>query len=162
MFALGIKRKTSKVIQQGAYALFIGNFIDKQMIQESELNEEAQTGLFFFTVANCLYDLYLQMKLSECGEESWSTINFFMENAVKGIERFEREQRIPKGAYAITCTITLGKIGGYAAERGVYPDLMSAREVEQLDNETDVLEAQKFIVAARNKFHSATEHMFKQ
>lgn len=160
MFAFGLKGRTAEVIKRATYALFLGDFIDKEMIHESELNEEAQAGLYFHVASNCLYDLYLQMKMSQCGDDAWATIGFFMESTLDGIERFEREHQMTKGSLATHCITILAQIGGYAVARGVYPDLMSAREVEKLDNDTNVEEAQKFIVAARDKFHEATEHMF--
>lgn len=160
MFGFGIKGRTAEVIKRGSYALFLGDFIDKKMIDESELTEEAQAGLYFFAAGNCLYDLYLQMKMSQCGDEAWATINFFMESALNGIEWFEREQRMAKGSLAVHCITVLSQIGGYAAEHGVYPDLMSAREVEKLDADLDVEEARNLIIAARDKFHAATQHMF--
>lgn len=161
MFAFGLKGRTAEVIKRAAYALFLGDFIDKKMIHGSDLNEEAQAGLYFHVACNCLYDLYLQMKMSQCGDEAWANISFFMESMLDGIERFEREQRMVKGSLATHCITILAQIGGYAVEHGVYPDLMSAREVEKLDNDTNVEEAQKFIAAACNKFHEATQHMFR-
>lgn len=146
MFAFGLKGRTGEVIKRGAQALFIGDYIDVKMITESELNEEAQAGLYFYAAANCLYDLYLQMKMSRCGDDNWATISFFMDNALDGIEAYERSCNLAKGSWGAQCLPLVAKIGAYAMERGVYPDLTSAKEVEQLDDEVDVEEARKLIV----------------
>ncbi|QRN52242.1 hypothetical protein [Dyella caseinilytica] len=160
MFGFGLRGRTGEVIRRGAYALFLGDYIDKTTIDESELNDEAKAALYFYAAANCLYDLYLQMKMSVAGDKDWANITFFMDNALNGIEGYERERKMPRGALAVHCIPVLAKIGDYAAKRGVYPDLMSAQEVDKLDDDIDVEEVRKLIVAGRDKFHAATEHMF--
>jgi hypothetical protein len=160
MFAFGLKARTAEVIKRGTYALFLVDYIDKDMITESELTEEAKAALFFHALANCIYDLYLQMKMSQCGDKAWANINFFMESALNGIEWFERERKMARGTMATQLIPVIAQIGGYAAEKGVYPDMMSAREVEKIDPEIDVEEVRKLIVAGRDKFHAATQHMF--
>lgn len=160
MFAFGLKGRTADVIKRGAYALFLGDYIDKKTITESELNEEAKAALYFYAAGNCLYDLYLQMLMSKCSDQAWSTISFFMDNALNGIEWFERERKMARGTLGRQCIPVLAKIGGYAAETGAYPDLMSAREVEKLDVDIDVEEVRKLIVTSRDKFHGDTQYMF--
>jgi hypothetical protein len=160
MLVFGLKRRTAEVIRRGSQALFLGDYIDQAAIYESELNDEAKAALYFYAAGNCLYDLYIQVKMSVAGTKSWSTINYFMESAISGIESFERSRSMARGSLAIHCISVLAKIGGYAEEHCVYPDVMSAKEVEKLDADIDVEEVRKLIVEARDRFHVATQHMF--
>ncbi|WP_213948481.1 hypothetical protein [Luteibacter sp. dw_328] len=160
LFSFGLKGRTAEVIRRAAQALLLGGFVDKTTIDESDLNDEAKAGLYLYAAANCLYDLYLQMKMSTSGNEKWATINFFMENAIEGIDAYEKSFSMPPGMIARHLVPVLAKIGGYATESGAYPDLMSAKEVEKLDMEVDVEEARKLIVEAQEKFRAATAPMF--
>jgi hypothetical protein len=100
MFAFGLKGRTAEVIRRGGHAVFLGDFIDVDGINTSELNDEAKAALYFYAVANCLYDLYLQMKLSRCGDAPWADFGFFMEKACDGIERYEKSRGIVRGGMA--------------------------------------------------------------
>lgn len=42
MFSFGLKGSTAEVIKRGAHARFLGDYIDKKWIPESEFNDEAK------------------------------------------------------------------------------------------------------------------------
>jgi hypothetical protein len=160
MFSFGLKNRTGEAIQRAAHALFLGTFIDKAMIADSDLNEEAKAGLYFYAVANCLFDVYCQMRMSIAGDKPWADTKFFLEHTIRGISAYEQSTPIPAGGLAKHCMPALSHVAGYAIDTGAWPDLMSAREVAKLDEDIDVDEARKLIVEGRDKFHAAIAHMF--
>lgn len=161
MFAFGQKGRTGEALKRGSYAFFQGDFVNKKAIAEMSLTEDARAVLYIFTSCNCLYDLYLQMKMSPVsGKKPWADFPFFLKQALYGIEWYELQERMVRGTISQPCIQVLARIAGYAMEHGVYPDAMSAAEVIKVNGGDDAAHVRQFIVACRDRFHAQTMHMF--
>jgi hypothetical protein len=168
MFAFGIKGRTAECLRRGGYALFLGPYISKPAIDQMALTEEGKAALYFYTAAVCLHDLFELMKTSpHSGGEPWVTTDFFMENILAGIERFERERKIPKGGLAGHCLQPLAELGEYIAGGGSQVVNTAAGEVLMISNGTlahdhhgQVKPIRAFIAAAQERFHTDTAPMF--
>ena len=171
MFAFGFKGRTGECLRRGAYALFLGDYANKNSIQALGLNEKAQADLFFLTNGICLHDLYRTLMASKAGTESWASIDFFMEHMLPGIEQFERERRMAKGTLAVQCIQALSKIGNQAQRHEpMGPAAITlmgawlADEVMKLaDDKNDEILAEQVeavIIAARDRFGNDTRPMF--
>jgi len=168
MFGFGLQARTAECVRRGGQALFMGTYINQQAITQMPLNEEAQAALFYYTAALCLHDLFEQMKASSLsGQKPWATIDFFMENVLAGIERFERERHLPKGSLAAHCIAPLGQIGEYVEQGGTVPVQIAAAEVQVLHegklsytSHQDAALIREFMADCKEKFHADTAHMF--
>jgi hypothetical protein len=168
MFGFGLQARTAECVRRGGQALFLGTYIDQQAITRMPLSEEAQAALYYYTAAICLHDFFQQMKASSLsGQKPWATIDFFMENVLAGIERFERERHLPKGALAGHCIAPLAQIGEYVEQGGTVPVQFAAAEVQVIHegklsytSHQDAEPIREFMAASKEKFHADTQHMF--
>lgn len=168
MFGFGLQARTAECVRRGGYALFLGPYLSQSAITQMPLNEEAQAALYYFTAALCLQDFYEQMKASKLsGGKEWATIDFFMENVLAGIERFERERHFPKGALAAHCIPPLAQIGEYVEQGGTVPVQMAAAEVQVIHegklsftSHQDAAPIREFMADCKERFHADTAHMF--
>lgn len=160
MHTLSLKKRTAEVISRASYALILGGFVDKRQIYESDLTDEAKATLYFHAIANCLFSLHVLYLTSVSGDKNWATLEFFLENVIDGFSRYEKEHSLSPGTITQEAISIFAKVGGYASTKGVYPDTMSALEVEKADPEASVDEVREIIQKSSKDFHSAIAKMF--
>jgi len=167
MFGFGLQARTAECVRRGGQALFMGPYISQSAITQMPISEEAQACLFYFTAAVCLQDFFEQMKASKLsGDKDWATIDFFMENVLAGIERYERERHLAKGTLAGHCIPPLAQLGEYVEQGGA--DAVRYATLEVLVTHDGKLThdgalhalVREFIVTSRDRFHADTVHMF--